>query len=401
MKKLSVAVIVPIFPNIVQTYVLSQIVALKNSDINTVIVAGKRGKYKKLPPAISEYNILDDTIYISTEYNNVLKEILSLPLQNKLYIKALKTIIKSRSWQKYGIKYFIKVLIRSKIFTNTFNIIHSHSLFTSYDYLFLKEHFSIPIVTTYHGMVPEGVKQLDKDKQKMLFEKGDLFIVNTEFSKQQLIELGCLQEKIKIIPQGINLKEFPFFKRSIDRGGKINLLTVGRLSIEKGHDTAIKAIAKVAKIYPMLEYNIVGDGPEKNNLAKLISDYRLEGIVKLRGVKVGKELLQYYSNAHIFVLPSNTETQGVVLQEAQASGIPIIASRVGGIPEVIIENNTGLLYEAQNHNNLADMIQLLVHNPILYQEICIASRKDIEKKFDISVVCNKLVDTYKEFIPSN
>ena len=406
MKKLNVAVIVPIFPNIVQTYILSQIVALKKSDINTIIVAVKRGKYEKLPPAISEYNILDDTIYINAEYSKILQEFFSLPLQNKLYKKALKIIIKSRSWKKYGIKYFIKELIRLKVIAHhTIDIIHSHSLFTSYDYLFLKEHFSIPIVTTYHGMVPKGVKQLDNDKQKILFEEGDLFIVNTEFAKHQLIDLGCPQEKINIIPQGTNLSDFPVKTRKIDPQSKIILLTVGRLSIEKGHHIAIQAIANLADSSPNLEYNIVGEGPEKANLNALIDKLKLKSKVKLHGMVTSEELKSFYSKAHIFVLPSidlhdgyHVETQGVVIQEAQSSGIPVIASKTGGIPEVIIHSETGFLFEENNHLDLSDKIKQLVQDPALYHRISLAGRKDVEKRFSMAVLCNKLIYTYKTLL---
>ena len=406
MKKISVAIIVSKFPNFVQTYILSLITSLKNAGIETTIIANEAGEIDCLPPAFDKYHLLENTIYVNTEQINILKGILTIPIFNTKYSKSAKKILTSLPILRYGWRYYVKTFVRIKTLAfRDFNIIHSHNLTISYDYLFLKELFSIPIVTTFHGKEPIGSKSIDNEKVKVLFEKGDIFLVNTEYAKNQLKEMGCPQGKIRIIPQGTSLDEFPFQKRSININQKIVLLTVARLSIEKGHHVAIQAIAKLATDFPAIEYHLVGDGPERSNIENLISKLKLQDKIKLHGRTTDEELLQHYKNAHLFILPSintnddsHVETQGVVLQEAQANGLVVIGSMTGGIPDVIRNYETGMLYKESDHHRLAEIIKTLINNPDLYQKISHAGRLDVEKRFDINKVCKKIISIYEELV---
>ncbi len=230
-------------------------------------------------------------------------------------------------------------------------------------------------------------------------------MVNTEFARDELINLGCPDHKIRIIPQGIILDDFPFIERQIDPDLKIILITVGRLSIEKGHHVALKAVKELSTAYPTLEYHIVGDGPDKERLVTLVNEYNLKSRVSFHGFKSGDALQQVLSTAHLFVLPSiNTgdgylvETQGVVLQEAQASGIPVIGSRTGGIPNIIKNNDTGLLFNEGDHHALSEKIRKLIDNPSFYKRVCQSGRSDVENRFDIKIVCQQLISVYNEFL---
>jgi colanic acid/amylovoran biosynthesis glycosyltransferase len=408
MKPLNIAIIVRVFPNIVQTYILSQLVAFKNMGVGLTIIAGKKRTYRPQPPIIIKNNLLDDTVYINTRPGNILKGLISIPLLKTRYRNAVRKILSYDSWGEHEKYYFMKSLVHARALAfRHFDIIHSHSMFTSYHYLFMKEVLSIPMVTTYHGQVPRGVEKLDDSKLKMVLDEGDAFLVNTEFARGELIKLGCQEHKIRIIPQGIILDDFPFSERQVDHGQKIILLTVGRLSIEKGHHVALKAIKELAKVFPTLEYHIVGDGPDKQRLINLVNKYNLNTKVTFHGFKSGNALQQVLSTAHIFVLPSiNTgdgyliETQGVVLQEAQASGIPVIGSRTGGIPDIIKDDDTGLLFNEGDHHALAEKISKLIDNPDYYKRICQAGRHDVETRFDINIVCNQLISVYNEFLNS-
>jgi len=399
MENLTVAIIVRIFPNIVQTYILNQIVALKELATNIIIIAGKRGKYEKLPQAINNYSLLDDTIYIETRFRVFLREIFSLPFLNKGYRTAIKRILVSNIWKEYGVGYYLKVLIRARALSlGPVHIIHSHSFFTSFDYLFLRHIFSIPLITTYHGRLPPGVPKIDKNKLQIVLNMGDLFLVNTDFARDELIELGCLPEKIRIIPQGTNIADFPYIPRSIDPMNKIILLSVGRLSAEKGHWIAIKALSELTEEFPTLEYHLVGEGTEKEAMRKLASEHGMGNKLVIHGFKTGDELQSFYACAHLFVLPSIAETQGLVLQEAQASGIPVIGSAVGGIPEVIIDNETGLLFKNKDYHDLAEMIRKLILDHALYNKLALSGRNDVMNRFDSSNVGRQLSSVYNEIL---
>lgn len=402
---LTACILTRTFPNIVQTYVLNHITSLKNSGIDTVIISEDIPQHQEMHPKVDKFNLLNDTIYVKSDLLGSIKYLFLIPFSFK-HFRNLQKVIFSNIWKKYGIKYGIKTLVRvSFLSIKDIDVIHSHSLFSSYDYLFLKDIFGIPLTTTFHGLVPNNVKMLEERKIASVLDSGDAFFVNTNFAREQLENYGCPPEKIHIIPQGTDLSDFDDRKVSINKDKPIIILSVGRLSIEKGFHIAIQAIAKLVDEFPNIEYRVVGNGLERTNLQNLIEKLELNNNVILHGSLTTKELAAQYSQAHIFILPSidlhdgfHVETQGVVLQEAQASGIPVIASKTGGIPEVIRDNETGLLFEEANENQLAEKIQLLINNQDFCQSISMNGRKDVESRFDINGINRQLINVYNRFL---
>lgn len=404
MKPLKVAIAMPIFPNLVQTYILSQLAAFKSKKIDFTVIAETKRKYESLPAIIINNKLLDNVIYVNASISNIIKELLSLPYFTRAYWSIAKKVLAHQD-KDYDAHYRFKSLLRSRVMLDQFDIMHTDSFYISYNYFFLKDIFSIPIVSTYHGQVPRGVKKLPQHKMVKVLDKIDAFTVNTEFAKNELISLGCSTDKIHIIPQGTNLEDFPFIKRIINPDDKIKLLTVARLSIEKGHHVAIEAMRELATQFPLLEYHIVGSGPEKNKLLKLAKKYDLQERIIFHGFKTGDELKQLFSSSHIFILPSIdtrdgylVETQGVVLQEAQASGLAVIGSRTGGIPDVIIDDVTGLLFAENKPEELAHSIKKLIQEPDFYEKISTVARQDVEDRFDIDKVSQKIIELFNSVL---
>jgi colanic acid/amylovoran biosynthesis glycosyltransferase len=404
-----VAILVRMFPNIVQTYVLNHILSLKDAGTETFILAEDDPKQDEIHPGVSQNNLISETLYISTEVDKIVKQLFMTPVTSPRYLSALMRIIFSGIWKRHGLKYGIKAMIRAKVLSRgNFDIVHSHSLFSSYDYLFLKDTFSIPIATTFHGLVPKNVQMLETKKIEAVLEAGEAFFVNTEFALKQLSDFGCNRNKIHIIPQGTNISDFPFKSRKITSDEPINILSVGRLSIEKGFHIAIRAIKKIITEYPNIKYRIIGGGIEEHNLIELIDELDLRDTVEIVGSVSTDKLLTYYTGAHVFILPSidfrdgtHTETQGVVLQEAQSSGIPIIASRTGGIPEVIKEGETGLLFEEEDETQLSQHLKMLLDDDAFYQKLCTQARKDVEENYSNEIIYSRMIEIYKQVIQSD
>ncbi|MCK4709514.1 MAG: glycosyltransferase family 4 protein [Gammaproteobacteria bacterium] len=403
---LKVAILVRKFPNIVQTYVLNHILSLIKTGATILIIAERKQKHGEIHPRVMEHKLLDKTLYLPADLGNFFNLLGNIPFTNLNYLSKLRGIIFSNIWKDYGIKYGIKSFFRVRMLANQdIDIIHSHSLFSSYDYLFLKDYFSIPLTTTFHGLVPKDVEMLETDKIKTVVNISDAFFVNTKFARQQLLDFDCPIDKIHIIPQGTNLEDFPFKSRSITKDQPVIILSVGRLSIEKGFHVAIKGFASIAARYPNINYHIIGSGPEDQHLQEQINDSKLGDRVKIFGSVSTEELLSHYASAHIFILPSidfrdgsHTETQGVVLQEAQSSGIPVIASRTGGIPEVIKDGETGLLCDEENHAQLSRHIESLISNSDLYQTLQSQARKDVEDNYSTDAICQRLIKVYNRIL---
>lgn len=404
MKPIKIATIVSQFPNLVQTYILNVILGLENLGGDVKIVATGKQNNRHIPELVIKHRLLEKTIYINTEIPYLVIGLLTLPILNNTYQRNVTKLAKSNILKKYGLKYFIKTLVRLKSLNDgIFDIAHCHNLTLAYDYLFLKEVFSSSLITTFHGKEPVGSKTLSDDKTETLFKFSDLFLVNTEYAKNILIDTGCPESKIKILPQGTNIEDFPYKKRHINQNEDINLLTVGRLSIEKGQETVIRAMQFLVKSHPNLKYHLVGDGPNKVTLLNLVENLGLQKNIVFHGYVSTRELSDTYNKSHIFILPSidlkdgsHVETQGVVLQEAQSSGLAVIASRTGGIPNIINDDDTGLLFDEDNITELTDKIRSLINNPKKYSDICFRGKKDVETRFDIGIICGKLLKSYNE-----
>ncbi|MEW5948585.1 MAG: glycosyltransferase [Thermodesulfobacteriota bacterium] len=402
---LKVAIAVPKFPNPVQPYIFNQILFLKKRGFLANIIANT-GKNEYYGHEANIRRLIDDTIYVNLDgCRNCLKEIFPGFFNNSSLLSGLKKwpgLIKSKNWQRYGVKYFVKELLRVKVLSvSRFDIIHSHSVFTSYDYLFLKEVYGIPLITTFHGLQPNNVKPLDGLKFQSLLAVGDIFLVNTEFAKAQLVSLGCRGEKVVILPQGTDTKKFIFKGRKLPVNGKIILLTVARLSPEKGINDAVEAVSKISA-HMQVEYRIVGEGPQRPDLEKLVGDLGIGSTVRFLGAMGQEQLVDQYNEAHILLVPSIRipngleETQGVVIQEAQATGLPVIATRIGGIPECIVDGRTGLLVEEKKPEDLANKIDFLIKNPDKYRELSHAGWRDVEERFDIEKIGERLLKIYED-----
>ncbi len=408
-RPIKLAILTRMFPNIVQTYVLNHILSMKQQHTDTLIVAERDPQQNEVHPRVTENKLVEETLYIDTEKEGFLKQLITLPVFNRRYLQTVLRLIFSGIWWQHGISYGIKTLLRARLNARQdIDIIHSHSLFSSHDYLYMKEVFNIPLTTTFHGLVPKNVRMLETDKIQAVLDAGDAFFVNTRFARSQLTGLGCNKEKIHIIPQGTYTPDFPFVPKKLEQEREIIILSVGRLSIEKGFHIAIQAMAVLIKKFPTIKYHIVGGGMEEDNLRALIKRLKLQDTVKIFGAISTEKLLAHYSSAHIFILPSidfrdgsHTETQGVVLQEAQSTGVPIIASRTGGIPEIIKHGETGLLFDEEDVAQLSAHIESLITDNQLYHKLHIQGRKDVEDNYSTEVICNRLLKVYRKILSSN
>src|SRR5690606_1422353 len=148
----------------------------------------------------------------------------------------------------------------------------------------------------------------------------------------------------------------------------------------KGFDCSIRAVRRLLDAGLDLEYEIVGAGEERAALDSLIRELALSGRVRLLGAKRDHEVSQLYQRAHLFVLPSvrsprgDEETQGLVVQEAQANGLPVVVSDVGGIREGIAENESGLVFRAGDVDHLAKVLRGLIQRKDQWPEMGRAGR---------------------------
>lgn len=315
---------------------------------------------------------------------------------------GLKVLINAIPAAKLSFKETLKAAMRSAVLVPAdYGIIHSHGLGMSYEYLFVMKAKRIPLVTTFHGLPPLGVNQISPEKLRAVFSSGSLFLVNTKFAERQVTALGCPVEKVRILPQGIKLDDFPYVKKSFPADGKVVLLTVGRFHKDKGHIYAIRAVASLIRQGYKVEYHIVGVGPEQANIEATIETLGMKGSITVMKLLDDERLREQYQQAHIFILPSvrdmegvHEETQGVVIQEAQASGAIVIATRTGGIPECVIDGENAFLVPDRNADAIEEKIKDIVAQPEKWSTWQDNARQHVEANFAIEILGDKLWTIY-------
>lgn len=210
--------------------------------------------------------------------------------------------------------------------------------------------------------------------------------------------VGIDADKIEIIPNLINLS---LFKPAIQKTNKPIVLYVGRLEKIKGTDILIEAIHKVDDQALNAEFVLIGDStPEfKQNIIEQIKKYHLENKVKLLGKIDYADLPVYYQKAAIFVIPSRWDNFPGSCLEAEASGLPIIASAVGGLKEQLVqEGKNGFLVPSGNANELANKISLLLNDSRLRQEMGQESLKIVKNNYQPFQVAKKMITFYRQII---
>lgn len=267
-------------------------------------------------------------------------------------------------------------------------------------------HKRVPIVTTFHGLTPVGIAKPDRNTRAVTYSAVDRVLVGTNFAKRQAIGLGCDEAKITMLPQGLPLRSFEFTKKSPPEAGyALRIMSVGRLHRDKGHFYALLAAYRLHRAGMKFEWIFVGAGPDREKLSRAVSRLGLVDSIRLVGEVARTDLAALYRDAHLFVLASVSnrhghaiETQGVVLQEAQASGCIVIATRVGGIPECVNDQVDGILVRERSSRAIAAAIASLVGAPEKWAGLQSAGLLNVRDRFSSEVLGARTVDVYKDVI---
>lgn len=254
-------------------------------------------------------------------------------------------------------------------------------------------------VFTYHSIRTERIPNL---LSGLIFNMiAERLIVIAEHRKQSMIKLGVNPEKIFAIPNFIDLENWNSRKQGFDRrafrkscGIPVHshlLLVSSRLVKSKNIDVFLQIVAEVRKFCPDVFGVVVGDGPERERLEKLVTYYGIEGHILFTGFKI--DVLPYYLASDIFVFPSEYEVLPMVLIEAAASGLPVVGSLIPGNNEVVREGKTGFLLSG-DAKNYAEKIRELFSSPDLYAEFSKNAVKIAASAFSENKCLRQILEVY-------
>jgi colanic acid/amylovoran biosynthesis glycosyltransferase len=392
------------FPCISETFILNQITGLIDLGCDIRIIAIHQSRDEKQHPDIQKYNLLDKTSYINVFESKSARRIRAATQTMAAFIRhpilvyrVQKKLLKNGSSYSYPKLFLALVLICKQC-----DIIHCHYGTMGNKAIFIKEiGLKTTLSTVFHGYdLSAYIKSHGSDIYNKLFEKGDIFLPVSEFWKNRLIELGCPAEKIAVNHMGVDTEKFRSHKKEAS-GDTLNVLTVARLTEKKGQCYALQAIGQAAQVVPKLEYHIAGDGPLLAELKEMTKKLDIENRVVFHGKVDSDEVLTLYKEADIFLLPSVTPSSGdmegipVALMEAMACGIPVIASQHSGIPELVIDGQTGYAVPERDFNALAEKVRCLAVDDQLRIKLGDQAREYVKVHFNNQIVLDQLLEIFR------
>jgi len=231
---------------------------------------------------------------------------------------------------------------------------------------------------------------------------GKYVIVPSSVIGRYMIEnFDVPRERIRFIPRGVDLERFRFNPIDPSRQkSEYKIGIIGRITPIKGHAFFLQSVARVVKLFPMVRIWIVGDPPKdkpeyKERLLSLANQLRIQNIVEFLGTRY--DMPKIMSDLDIVVFPSlGQEAFGRVIVEAGASGVPIVATRIGGAIDIIEHEKTGLLVEPNNIMQMMEAILRLLQDREFAKGLALEARKRIEKEYTLTKMVEATLKVYEE-----
>jgi len=268
--------------------------------------------------------------------------------------------------------------------------------------VFLIRKLDVPVIATCHHtywqqshyIKSQFWKRIFIALEKRTYKLADKIICVSEDTKGILTrEYGVYPDKIAIIPNGVDDKEFHPIK-NIEKIPK-SVLYVGRVDKRKGVDFLIKSVAVAIEKDSSIRLFIGGEGKDLKRLKRFVLRKNLRDNIEFLGFIPEDRLNEWYNKAECVVVPSAFEGFGVTVIEAMASGTPVIATNADGLRCIIKNNKNGVLVEYNNKEELANQIVRLLDSPSLRKEFSSKGLKTIKKKFDWNKIALKTLDVYE------
>jgi glycosyltransferase involved in cell wall biosynthesis len=226
-----------------------------------------------------------------------------------------------------------------------------------------------------------------------VYSYADVVLCPSEAIRRELIKRG-MKTRVEVLSNGLDLKMWPC-KTEYGKGKR--MLHVGRLGFEKNVDVILRAAAKVIKQVPEANLLIAGDGPAKDDLRQLAVELGIADKVTFLGMVMRENLGEYYRNSEVFITASTMETQGVVVLEAMASGLPVVAVKKYALADLVHHGQNGYLVKTGDTDGMSMGIVKLLMEAEIQEKMGQESRKTAEKHSLCDVIV-KLERLYEEMV---
>ena len=410
--KLRIVFLVKTFPSVSETFILNQVIQLLDVGHDVQVFATHRpDKSHVQHKLVGEYDLLSRTTYRPhmpedrlARIAKAVKILAENPAKAPVLLKTLNVARFGELALSLDLFYTAVPFLDAK----EFDIIHGHFGMNGVKAAAIKSLGLLrgKLVTTFYGydVNSKYISAKSKSYYNQLISMGDGFSAGSGFLHKKALKFGFPEEKIARIPMGIDTQKFtPDFKDKETRDNNlVRFVSVGRLVEMKGFEYSIRAFERVVhqQGYKNVHYTIIGEGTNRPRLEDLINKLNLTGYITLAGAKTQEEVKAAFQLADVFVLPSvnssdgTVETQGLVIQEAEAMMLPVLISDVGGVADGLIDGETGFLFPEKDVDALAEKMVYMINNPAEAKKMGAAGRKFVVENYDIKVMGKKMEDLY-------
>lgn len=433
-RSLRVAFFAGTFPRVSETFILRQITGLLDMGHTVEMFADTRPEDgAPVHPEVSRYRLADKTTYMDLPPETVPWEMPVWPITGRTWPPGAERPVHNSVRAARAAPAFLKCLVkhprlavsvlraaeyryqasslsvlhrlaRLTSLERRFDVLHAHFGPAGNSFRFARQLWHAPLVVSFHGHDFSTLPRKEgAGMYRRLFATADAVTVNSEHTRRSVEGLGCPTAKAHKLPVGLDAQEFPFCERTVGSGAPIRLLSIGRLVEIKGHEHLIRAVAMLRPRHPRLRLDLVGDGPLRPKLERLAGELNTGGCITFHGALAGDEVKRLMSGAHLFALTSvnvdgDAEGQGLVLQEAQACGLPVVATRHGALPEGMLEGESGFIVPERDVDALAARLGWLLEHPETWPALGRSGRAFVEAHYDIHQLNHRLVQIYREAI---
>jgi colanic acid/amylovoran biosynthesis glycosyltransferase len=410
---MKIAFIVSSFPATTETFITNQIVDLIDRGHEVKIFAFNKNEKAIYHKKILDYNLLEKTIFFQEfqvpkwkRYFPFLKFLIQ-EFQDIDFSKLINSFkFEQLNLNSFNLRFFYKYwwLLKS----GDFDIIHAHF---GPNGVYIAELKSMgfkklsKLVTSFHGydLIPSRLSHYKQDYEN-LFKQVDLMTVNTDYTHDLLTKITSFKQ-IAILPVGLDTSLFK--KKNISCTEEFRILFVGRLINFKAPIHVLEIYSRLFKKgHENIGLTIIGDGALKGVLNKIVRDNNLKN-VRLLGSLSQEEIVKEMELAHVFLLPGiydstgRAETQGLVLQEAQAMELPVIVSNVGGMKYGLKDGETGYVLKEKDLDSFVEKIIHLIENPELRIKMGKAGKTFVQQNYDSHILGDKLENYYHQILKSS
>ncbi len=298
-------------------------------------------------------------------------------------------------------------LIRRVFRKEAADILHAHNLFffTTIAACLTKRQLRTRLVTTVHvgsvsqlqGLVRFIAALYEKSLGRWILDQSDHVVAVSGAVEQYVRNLGIPSAKICVVPNAVDLEEFT--PAALERKvGRVQVAFIGRLIANKGPQYLLEAAPQILHKFPNVQFLFVGEGPMRRQLKYRATELGVDKNTRFLGTV--SKVSEFLRNCDVLVRPSLTDGMPLTVLEAMACGIPNVASRVGGTPEILQHGQTGYLVEPKEVEQLSFYISRLVEDRHLRSSMGKAARSSVEKFSNWSEVARRMTIIYESVLAS-